>query len=236
MERLNAVDAARQFVATFFPTCAGAILAGSTVRGEATETSDLDIVVFDPNIKNAYRESLIEFEWPIEVFVHNFDSYKEYFMSDCKRARPSLPRMVTEGLILKDGGKMEKIKREAQTLLNQGPEDWTHEDIQLKRYFITDVLDDFIGNRDRAEDLFIANALAELVSEFALRTNRKWVGTSKWLLRSIRQFDEKWTNEFVAVFDTFYRTGEKEQVVQFVEKTLEPYGGRLFEGFSLWKE
>jgi len=235
MERLNPVDAARQFVATFFPTCAGAILAGSAVRGEATETSDLDVVVFDSNLMNAYRESLIAFEWPIEVFVHNFSSYKEYFKSDCKRARPSLPRMVSEGLILIDNGKMEGIKREAQTLLKHGPEEWTQEDIQLKRYFITDVLDDFIGNRDRAEDLFIANALAELVSEFVLRTNRKWVGTSKWLLRSIRQFDENWTNEFVAVFDTFYRTGEKEQVVHFVEKTLEPYGGRLFEGFALGK-
>ncbi|HER2162506.1 TPA: nucleotidyltransferase domain-containing protein [Streptococcus pyogenes] len=58
-----------------FPNCQGALLAGSVVRGEATETSDLDIVVFDKNLSSPYRESLIAFSWAIEVFVNNLTSY-----------------------------------------------------------------------------------------------------------------------------------------------------------------
>jgi predicted nucleotidyltransferase len=233
--RLKPIEAAHQFIKEYFPNCKGALLAGSVVRGEGTVSSDLDIVVFDNKLKSAYRESLIEFGWPIEVFVHNLSSYKDYFESDSKRARPSLPRMVSEGIILKDEGIIEAIKKEAQEILNSGPEEWSKETIKLKQYFLTDTLDDFIGCYNRSEEIFIANTLAELVSEFVLRTNRKWVGTSKWLVRSLRHYDETFAEHFVEAFDQFYKTGSKDQIIQIVDEVLQPFGGRLFHGFSLGK-
>lgn len=177
----NPNDAAKQFINKKYHNCQGALLAGSVVRGEATETSDLDIVVFDKNLSSSYRESLIDFGWNIEVFVNNLISYKHFFKSDYERARPSMPRMVLEGIVIKDDGIIDSIKKEAKELLDKGPEEWTAEMIKTKRYFITDALDDFIGCTNRAEEIFIANTLAELVSEFVLRTNRKWIGASKWI-------------------------------------------------------
>lgn len=235
INRIDPYKAANLFTLNHFPHCHGALLAGSVVRGEATETSDLDIVIFDKNLKSAYRESVIEFGWNIEVFVHNFTSYKEFFKSDCERARPSLPKMVSEGIVLRDSGIMEQIKPEANDLIEKGPEEWSAETIRMKRYFITDALDDFIGSTIRAEEIFIANTLAELVSEFVLRTNRKWIGTSKWVIRSLRNHDEKFANRFVDAFDTFYKTGDKNKVIVIVDEILQPYGGRLFQGFSLGK-
>lgn len=235
VNRLNPIQAAIHFVNKHFPNCEGAILAGSVVRGEATETSDLDIVIFDKNLSSAYRESLIDFGWAIEVFVHNLTSYKQYFENDYERARPSLPRMVSEGIIIKNTGVIDAIKKEAQELLDKGPIEWTVETIKTKRYFITDTLDDFVGSSNRAEEIFIANTLAELVSEFVLRTNRKWIGTSKWIVRSLRHYDEEFANRFVEAFDTFYKTGDKRQVIQIVDNVLQPFGGKLFNGFSLGK-
>lgn len=56
--KLPPIEAAHQFINKHFPNCQGALLAGSVVRGEATETSDLDIIIFDKNICAFYRESL----------------------------------------------------------------------------------------------------------------------------------------------------------------------------------
>ncbi|WP_059106222.1 nucleotidyltransferase domain-containing protein [Shouchella shacheensis] len=235
LNHLQPIKAAQQFIHKHYPYCQGALLAGSVVRGEATETSDLDIVIFDSHIQSSYRESLIDFGWAIEVFVHNLRSYKHFFESDCERAIPSMPRMVSEGIILKDDGIIDSIKKEARALLDQGPEEWAAETVKTKRYFITDTLDDFIGCSSRAEELFIANTLAELVSEFVLRTNRQWVGASKWVVRSLTQYDAEFATHLVEAFDLFYRKGDKKEVIQLVDHVLEPFGGRLFDGFSLGK-
>jgi hypothetical protein len=234
-KRLSPLEAAKQFVDTYFPNCQGALLSGSVVRGEATATSDLDIVVFDDQLPSPFRESLLEFGWAIEVFAHNFTTYKQFFQSDCERARPSLPKMVSEGIVLVDKGYIEAIKKEANQLLEIGPEPWSEETIQLKRYFITDALDDFIGSTDRAEEIFIANTLAEIVHEFVLRTNCRWIGSSKWVVRALKQYDEQFAQEFVEAFDLFYQTGQKEKIIKLVDQVLEPYGGRLFAGFSIGK-
>lgn len=235
INRLNPFEAAQQFVYKYFPNCHGALLAGSVVRGEATETSDLDIIIFDKNLSSSYRESLIDFGWAIELFVHSLYSYKGFFKSDYERARPTMPRMVSEGIILKDDGIIESIKKEAKELLDKGPEKWSAETIKIKRYFITDALEDFIGSSNRAEEIFIANTLAALVSEFVLRTNCKWIGASKWVVRSLRHYDEGFTEHFVEAFDIFYKTGEKYKIIELIDEVLQPYGGRLFDGFSLGK-
>ncbi|TDL30860.1 nucleotidyltransferase domain-containing protein [Jeotgalibacillus sp. S-D1] len=235
IDREQPIEAAKKFIEKKFPKCKGALLAGSVVRGEETSTSDLDIVVFDPTIASSYRESLMEFGWPIELFVHNLHSYKKYFASDCKRATPSMPQMVAEGIVIRDEGAVAGIKEEAIVLLENGPAKWTEETVRLKRYFITDALDDFTGSKNRSEALFIAGTLASLVSEFILRTNLQWIGDSKWMVRALKKFDRKIADEFVYAFDQYYTFDQKEYIVRMTKKSLEPYGGLLFAGFSLGK-
>jgi predicted nucleotidyltransferase len=50
-------DAARAFVATHFPDCLAAVLFGSVARGEATATSDLDIIIVTHEDIIPYRKS-----------------------------------------------------------------------------------------------------------------------------------------------------------------------------------
>lgn len=235
-KKLMAINAAKKFVQKQYPDCQGALLAGSVVRGEETETSDLDIVVFDQKYSASYRQSFIDLGWPIEVFVHNLSSYHAYFLTDCERARPSLPRMVVEGIVLQGAEVVFPIKQEAKALLAKGPKEWTNETTSSKRYFVTDALEDFIGSTERTEAIFIAASLAEATSEFVLRSNRCWIGNSKWLMRSLRQYDPKFASRFFEAFDAFYQTDDKSKVIELVDEALQPFGGRLFEGYSAGKE
>lgn len=233
---MKPIEAALSIITSQFPNCDVALLGGSVARGEATKTSDLDIVIIDDSLSSCYRESFYSNGWPVEVFVHNFETYKIFFKMDCDRGRPSLPQLVSEGISLKGENEIvEKLKIEANDLLNKGPAKWTVETMRQKRYFITDALDDFIGATKREEELFIANLLADLVHEYVLRVNGMWLGNSKWFIRVLRRYDEQYADQFVASFDHFYTTGEKRKLITFVEKTLEQYGGRVFEGFSIGK-
>ncbi len=229
------LEAAKRFIDEKYPDCDAALLAGSVVRGQGTAASDLDIVLFDRSLGGSYRESFIFKEWPVELFAHTLTSYREFFESDRKRGRPSLPRMVVEGIVLKDSGVATQIKNEADILLQQGPEPWSSRTIDLNRYFLTDLLDDLSGSCSRHEDLFIAGELAIKLHEFVLRTNQWWTGNSKWVYRSLQEFDPDFAERFAGAFDRFYRTGDKTAVIQVAEHILAPVGGRLFEGFSIGK-
>lgn len=231
----NFFEVATHFVNKKFPNCEGALLAGSVVRGESTDTSDLDIVILDSSIKNAYRESFMYADIPIEVFIHGETTIRGYFKSDVERARPSLPKMVSEGIFLRECDLLIKLKGEAAELLKRGPVPWGEKQIDFARYFITDLLEDFIGCTNSNELIFITGALAEKSHEFYLRTNQQWIGQSKWILRALKNFDEDFANEFATIFDEFYMTREKEKVVQLVDRILEPFGGRLLGGFSVGK-
>jgi hypothetical protein len=236
MIRASAIEAAKLFILEHFPTCQAAMLGGSVVRGEETSTSDLDIVVIDEEIPSEYRESLIAHGWPIEVFVHNQETIRLYFQSDYARARPSLPRMVSEGIPLVDHPTIHTLKKEADIILRDGPPSWSAQTIHMKRYFLTDALEDFIGSTNRGESIFIANSLGESLHEFVLRTNDHWIGSSKWIVRALKEYDQQFAKKYVNAFEKFYRKDDKKDVVRLVDSVLQTHGGRLFEGFSIGKK
>lgn len=234
--REAALKTARQLVGEHFPNCITAILGGSIIRGEGTDHSDLDIFIVDPMLQKPYRESLIYNGFPVEVFVHTLQFYKEFFKNDCDRARPSLPQMVFEGEVIVQHDLTNSIIQEAKALLEAGPAPWSEEKLQMARYGLTDLLDDFEGSKRADEDLFIAGCLAEKIHEFYLRMNNQWIGSSKWILRALRRYNPEFAEQFTDAFQIFYKTGEKSAVIELVEDVLEPYGGKLFEGYSSGKE
>ncbi|MBM7691382.1 putative nucleotidyltransferase [Peribacillus deserti] len=228
--------AAASFVNSQFPDCEAALLAGSVVRGDSTPTSDLDLFIYIPSLQNEYRESFYDGEWMIEAFIHTCSSYKKYFVSDCERGRPSLPRMVAEGIILKNSPSIPKLKEEAGAILAQGPKPWDSVTIDSKRYMLTDLLLDLIGTQKREEEIFIAGKLSEILHEFILRTNGQWAGSSKWIWKALQNYNPEVAGAFFEAFEKYYRTGEKSAIIALADASLEPFGGRLFEGFSLGKQ
>ncbi|MGX1264368.1 hypothetical protein RKD55_002172 [Rossellomorea marisflavi] len=231
----RAHHSAKELILERFPSCDSAVLSGSVVRGQETVTSDLDIIVISNELASSYRESLIWQGWPVELFVHNTTGILEFFKDDCLRGRPSLPRMMAEGLPLKSNQTLDSLKATANRMLSAGPETWDKDTIDRKRYFLTDALDDFEGGNDRGEGMFIAGHLADLLHEFVLRTNGCWIGSSKWILRALKEFDHEYALRFANAFDSYYQYGEKRGVITLVDQALSPFGGRLFDGFSVGK-
>lgn len=49
------------------------------MRGQGTPHSDLDVVVVLDSLPAAYRESLNQREWPVELFVHDRETLAYFF-------------------------------------------------------------------------------------------------------------------------------------------------------------
>lgn len=172
-------DTAKRFIKINHPECEGAMLAGSCARGEATATSDLDIIILYTGEDRAYRESLLFEGWPVEVFVYTGEAYQNFFASDAERGIPSMPRMVSEAIVLKEAPVVTKMKSEASSIFAAGPSPWNKQKIDHNRYMITNLIDDFLDKEIGGEAYFLANTIVNDLAIFSLRTRQHWIGSGK---------------------------------------------------------
>ncbi len=231
--KMEGQDAARAFVATTFPDCLAAILFGSVARGDATASSDLDIIIVSHEDIGPYRKTFREYDWVIETF-HGSRNYNEDKIMRFRGGRvPSFLTSYAEGVILKDDNNFARnLKEKAIAILAQGPAELTRQEIDTYRYLITEWLDDFVDSRSYEESLFIAYELAEAAAEFLLAYNRQWIGEGKWLYRALQKLDRGPAIILVEELKRFYQTESKEGLIQVLSQVLDMAGGKLYDGFS----
>lgn len=233
--KISAIEAAMKFVNYKFPNCDIALLAGSASRGEETESSDLDVLIFETSVTD-YRESFEEYGWRIECFINNFESYKRHFKSDREKGRPVLATMIVEGKVLKDKGQALELKDIADNFIKPGPEPLTIEYINSSRYFMFDLLDDFVDSKNHEEAVITLNTLSVQLVDFILRLNGQWSGRGKTLSRGLNKLDTEMCKRFFMALDCFYKWNNKKQIIEFVNEVYKPIGGQLFAGFSMGKK
>ena len=223
------LDIAKKFVSTHFPECEIALLSGSVVRGEETPSSDLDIIIID---SVSFRKSYLFFDWPIEAFVHNKESLDYTFFIEKHHGIPIVTRMCAEGVIIKgDEAANDLIKKGKENLLD-GPSELSQKKLDEARYTISDLIIDFEGSEVEEEDIYTVTALTDCLHRFILRANQMWTGEGKWMYRSLRKYDEAIAERFTQCINNFYKTNQKDELIQFVDEILHPYGGRLFHEYT----
>lgn len=227
--------AARIIVEERYPHCLAALLAGSGVRGEATATCDLDVVIVTRSADAPFRESFVAHGWPVEAFVHTRDSLTTFFKTDAERRRPSLPTMCAEGVVIKDNGSAQTIKQEAEALLEAGPTPLTETELRQARYTLSDLLNDFVGATNHLEASFVLAQLLPTLCDFIFDTRGEWRGGSKWSPRKLAKLDPHLLGRLEAGLEAFAKYEERGAFVALADEVLEPFGGRLFDGFSLGK-
>ncbi|OFW75578.1 MAG: hypothetical protein A2201_11775 [Alicyclobacillus sp. RIFOXYA1_FULL_53_8] len=229
---MSAIEVAKQFVSTHFPDCSVAILTGSASRGEETPYSDLDILIISDSEPSAYVQAFYEHDWMIEVLMHNRESYKKFFEGDKLRGRPSLPHMFATGIILVDDGTAGEIQQQARLLLESGPPSWGERDMAFARFVITNHLLDLQAGLDPMATIFAVNELANALQELVLRANGHWIGKGKRIIPALTGFDSDFAQEFSDSFQNFFTRNDLAGVIHFADRTLTPFGGRLFAGYS----
>ena len=226
-------EAARTALDKYYPDRICAIAAGSFLRGEATEKSDIDMVVlYGDDFTDVHRFSAVVAGWPVEFFVHNRQA-QDYFMDrDRQRGMCVMMDMIVNGVILPDNAPLALEQRaKAEKLIAAGPDGLTESDIEDRRYFISDTLDDLDASKP-ALDMYgtLANLYNQL-GDFYLRAQGKWSGHGKALGRILRRENAALAAEFEQAFAAAYRH-DYAAVIALGDKLLSPYGGRCFGGLK----
>jgi Nucleotidyltransferase domain len=208
------------------------ILAGSVALGRATQTSDLDLVVVSLEDEDApFRESFTSHGWPAEAFVHTPDTLRGFMRMDVADRERGMPRMVSTGIVVRDRSELAPALRdEAVAMIEAGPPPMSEEDLEFRRYAVTDLLDDFLGDPSGEESTIIAACLAGEAARLHLILVGAWQGNGKWLLRELREADPPFADRWVAAVDAD-RAGEPAPLERLALDVLEASGGRLFDGY-----
>jgi predicted nucleotidyltransferase len=226
------LELATEVLAARHPNADAAFVAGSFMRGQGSATSDIDLVVLHPSLAQAYRESFIFNNIPVETFIHDPETLSWFLELDRKDGHPTLIGMLIEGMLIgprQDTG--HEFKKRAQQMFAEGPPPLSADALQRLRYAITDKLDDLEADRSPAEVIAIGAALYPLLVELTLRGSNRWNGSGKWSARLLNQMNASVAQQFETAFLNLYNRSDTRTVIQFADNLLEQHGGRLFSGY-----
>jgi hypothetical protein len=229
---MDLVELARRVVADRFPSVRAAFLAGSAGEGRANEFSDLDIVVVLDGPPAPYRETIRVEGWPVELFVHTDESIDYWLDRERQQGGCTLANMLATGQPL-TGSDAEVVSARARAHIAAGPEPWTSEQLEYRRYLLTDALDDLAGGRDADERDAVAGQVLTMVSELALAVAGRWQGKGKWMVRRLREYDADLAHRLLAGHRAAVASGDIAGLVAACDAVLAPLGGRLTEGFAV---
>lgn len=207
------------------------LLAGSAAGGNVPPHGDLDLVVFTCARSECSRRMLVrEQGWLLEMFVIAERDYEALLQEARKTALPSLVRMCKDSRILAGGDKADAFVKLARQAWLAGPVPVTYVELDRRRMELTELLDDFRDGK-REESLFVAGKLLERGAEFILRAQDRWIGVGKWAYRTLAETDPDAASRMARAAEAFFRRGEREPLIRFLEGELAPYGGLLREGW-----
>ena len=168
----------------------------------------------------------------METFVHDPETLGHYFEVDRKRGHPPIVRMVIEGVEVPEASEFSaELKRRAREVYEAGPERWDEDELRLRRYRLTDWVDDIRQPR-AAEELVATGAyLYQDVAEFFLLSRGLWAAHSKTIPRRLREVDAGFAERFRLAFEALFVEQRQAAAIALVEEVLEPHGGLLFDGF-----
>lgn len=228
---MDPVSLARRVVAERFPGARAAVLAGSFPAGRATETSDLDIVVVLDGPPAPFRETIRADGVPVELFVHTDESVSDWFAQERDEGSCTLAHMLATGLPL-TGDEVAEVQARAARHVAAGPPPWTPEQLQYRRYALTDALEDLAESADVDERDATAADVLVMAAQLSLGARRAWLGTGKWLVRRLREHDPNLARQLLAGHRHAVATGDVTALIAICDRVLDAVGGRLTEGFT----
>lgn len=235
MSREEPVAVARKLVRERFPDAVQAWLGGSAANGGATPTSDLDITVL-LEVAEVHRESLIFRGWPVELFVHDDRSIRHFVDKDLARRRPTMARLVAASVPLLPGNGGADLHAHCSKVLAAGPGPLAPDDLDLARYYLTDLIDDLRGGGSATVTSAVAVEVWQRTAELLLASGERWTGGGKWLARELGALDEAvGTHHASRLQEALYQAiaGDTATLVKLAQETLNLVGGSLWSGFRM---
>jgi hypothetical protein len=100
--------------------------------------------------------------------------------------RPVLDALAATGLALTENEETQAWADRARDVLAAGPREPGPEEVDVRRYVLSAMVDDLDGAADPAETYIVSATAFREAAELTLLVQRRWLGSGKWLVRYLR--------------------------------------------------
>jgi hypothetical protein len=223
---------AREVLDARFPDAVGGLVAGSSARGDATPSSDLDLIVLLAGRPAPMRSTGRVQGRLVEFFVHTEDSFVVFIDREHRRRRSPLLHMCAHGLIIRDqDGRLAQLQDLARDRWAAGPARLTDDELEDRRYRLTALLDDLVDETNPVDRAALAAAVFTDVADLALVSRGLWSGAGRWLSRRLRDMDGELSEALLAGLRAAVH-GEVSLLKSCGDAELERIGGPLDSGYE----
>ena len=222
--------AALRYVEQHLPAAELVVVAGSAAR-ERRPRSDIDLLVigpatmFDGDAEEAAHTDRFEGEL-FEVFAATEDAFRRHVRAGEDRFRPVSAFLLLDGVAVLDRGTTDDLREWTLASVAAGPQP-TPAELAGRRYAVTNTLDDLLDASDAAETAVLAGMLFVRLGELVLLANGTWIASGRHLLGRLRELDRPWADAVGVAL----ATRDVNALERLTLQALEPFGGRLLEGF-----
>lgn len=228
-----ALEVAQKCLSIRFSGASHAFVAGSIMRGEGNELSDIDLVVVFPELPRAWRVSFIMDGFPIEAFVHDAETLAYFIEQDIKSGAPIIVHMVANGVIIgEDLEPARAMQQQARSLLDKGPSSLSGEPYDTMRYFLSDLADDLRAERPVNEVAALSALAYPRLIDLILLGRRQWTGKGKWGPRLLQRFDPGLADVAAKAFADAVQ-GKQAALLSLIDRELARHGGAYFNGYRV---
>lgn len=221
------IEIVEAFIAEYFPSSSGVMLTGSFVSEYFNEYSDLDVIILSKWHNKVFIESYEYRGIKIQIIALPLNDVHDVLRKDYTVRNGALISMLSKGLILCDGkGFLERLKNEAKRLfLNKSyaPKEF----LDNERSKLTTIYEDICGLSDADELAFaIADAMPKALNLYFL-SNGAWLYSGKSAARKLKSECDKFGVRYTSSLRTFFKDGDKSEVVELLHGLLDSTGGEL---------
>ncbi|RDV45251.1 hypothetical protein DOE76_08305 [Leifsonia sp. ku-ls] len=235
MDADDAASVALRFCDAEYRGATTVVLGGSSSTGRRTATSDIDLLVIAPastfgaTARDDHGEARVAHRdgERLDVFAYTVAGFRVWAERDFASLRPVLPFLLTEGTPLRTGDEFDALRRWSAERLEVGPQPAAPQ-LELRRYAITDLIDDLA---DASDPLTIAAIHADLLralGELATLAAGGWLGSGKWLARRLRAVDPA----AAELLEAFAGEPDPARAAAAASRMLDGLGGRVDTDFT----
>jgi len=233
-QRIDAVLlAAQNCFSNRFNGASHMFVAGSMMRGEGNERSDIDLVVVYPKLPRAWRVSFITDGFPVEAFVHDPETLAYFVQGDVDSGAPIIVHMIANGVIISgDPKEAENLQQQAREIFARGPNPLSGERYDTMRYFLSDLIDDLSAKRPLDEIAALSALIYPRLIDLVLLGSNQWTGKGKWGPRLLRRSDPALADVATKAFAEAVQ-GDAAALLALAEQVLDQHGGRYLDGYHV---